>query len=147
MLLFQLKMVKIFSLLSMKNLYVFSFALCLPSLTNSPIFLTNFLVLPTQSVPDVSKALYASSLSLTPQVLSPTTLKVPIPKPDWEKRQELVRKAGEICENGRVLIRSIRGKGMKDIKTDVDMKVVGKEGSRGEVKKVRVVQRLFSLLL
>lgn len=63
-------------------------------------------------------------------------MKVPVPRPDWEKRQELARKAGEICESCRVVIRAVRGKGMKDIKSDVDSKIVGKEGSRGEVKKV-----------
>lgn len=85
----------------------------------------------------VSAALYASPLSLTPQQTGETTLKVPIARPDWDKRQVLVKQAAELCENARVAIRATRGKGQKDIKLDLDGKVIGKEEARTEGKAVR----------
>ena len=84
----------------------------------------------------VSQALYDSPLGLTPQAASSTSFRVPIPKPDWDKRQLLVRQAQDLCENARVAVRAVRGKGQKDIKSDVDAKLVNKEEGRGDTKKV-----------
>lgn len=84
----------------------------------------------------VSEAIYASPLSLVPQSLSTTSYRVPISRPDWDKRETLVRQASELCETARVNIRTIRGKGQKDIKADVDAKLIGKEDGRGDAKKV-----------
>lgn len=85
----------------------------------------------------VSEALYASPLSLTPQPISSTAFRVPIARPDWEKRQQLVRQASELCENARMSVRSTRGKGLKDSKSDLDAKLVNKEDGRNDVKVVR----------
>lgn len=86
----------------------------------------------------VTAALYASSLSITPQQLSSSTLRVPIPRADWDKRQALVKQAAELCELSRVSIRNSRNKGQKDIKADLDAKVIGKEEARSEGKAVSI---------
>ena len=97
----------------------------------------------------VSQALYDSPLGLAPQAASATSFRVPIPKPDWDKRQQLVRQAQDLCESARVAVRAIRGKGQKDIKADVDAKIVNKEDGRGDTKKVGAdsVQKCMSCVL
>lgn len=42
-----------------------------------------------------------------------------------------------MCENARVAVRNTRGKGVKEIKSDVDGKIVSKEEARNDTKKVR----------
>jgi ribosome recycling factor len=41
-----------------------------------------------------------------------------------------------VCENARVAVRNTRGKGVKEIKSDVDGKIVSKEEARNDTKKV-----------
>ncbi|GAA5924998.1 Rrf1p [Sporobolomyces koalae] len=84
----------------------------------------------------VTAALYASPLNLTPQPSGATSIRVPVPKPDWDKRQVLVRDAQELCEKARIAIRQTRNDGQKEIKSDIDAKVIGKEEGRGEGKKL-----------
>ncbi|GAA5902801.1 hypothetical protein JCM5296_002885 [Sporobolomyces johnsonii] len=84
----------------------------------------------------VTAALYASPLNLTPQATSATSIRVPIPRLDWDKRQQLVRDAQALCEKARIAIRQVRTDGQKEIKADVDAKVIGKEESRTETKKL-----------
>ncbi|CEQ39071.1 SPOSA6832_00585 [Sporobolomyces salmonicolor] len=84
----------------------------------------------------VTAALYASPLNLTPQPTSATSIRVPVPRPDWDKRQQLVRDAQALCEKARIAIRQVRTDGQKEIKADVDAKVVGKEEARTETKKL-----------
>ncbi|GAA5973268.1 hypothetical protein JCM11641_003042 [Rhodosporidiobolus odoratus] len=84
----------------------------------------------------VTAALYASPLNLTPQPTGATTIRVPVPKPDNDKRQQLVRDTQNLCEKARIAVRQIRTDGQKEIKADVDRKVVGKEEGRAEGKKL-----------
>ncbi|KAK4701881.1 ribosome recycling factor, partial [Phenoliferia sp. Uapishka_3] len=88
------------------------------------------------SMKAVSQALYDSPLSLTPQAASATSFRVPVPRPDWDKRQQLVRQAQDLCESARVSIRAVRGKGQKEIKSDVDAKLANKEEGRADTKKL-----------
>lgn len=62
---------------------------------------------------------------------------MPIPKADWDKRQQFVRQASDLCEHARVAVRNARTKGTKDIKSDVDGKVVSKDEGRSDTKKVK----------
>ncbi|GAA5885034.1 hypothetical protein JCM6882_007203 [Rhodosporidiobolus microsporus] len=87
-------------------------------------------------VKPVTAALYASPLNLTPQPSGATTIRVPVPKPDLDKRQQLVRDTQNLCEKARIAIRQIRTDGQKEIKADVDKKVIGKEEGRSEGKKL-----------
>lgn len=84
----------------------------------------------------MTAAIYASPLNLTPQPSGATSIRVPVPKPDWDKRQALVRDAQDLCEKARIAIRQTRNDGQKEIKKDVDNKVIGKEEGRQEGKKV-----------
>ncbi|BGP19025.1 hypothetical protein JCM10213_009265 [Rhodosporidiobolus nylandii] len=84
----------------------------------------------------VTAALYASPLNLTPQSTGATTIRVPVPKPDNDKRQQLVRDAQALCEKARIAVRQVRTDGQKEIKADVDRKVIGKEEGRAEGKKL-----------
>lgn len=95
------------------------------------------LTLDPQGVKPVTAALYASPLNLTPQPSGSTTIRVPVPKPDLDKRQQLVRDAQNLCEKARIAVRQVRIDGQKEIKADVDGKVIGKEEGRSEGKKVR----------
>ncbi|GAA5829015.1 hypothetical protein JCM11251_004098 [Rhodosporidiobolus azoricus] len=87
-------------------------------------------------VKPVTAALYASPLNLTPQPSGATTIRVPIPKPDNDKRQSLVRDAQNLCEKARIAVRQVRIDGQKEIKADVDGKIIGKEEGRTEGKKL-----------
>ncbi|SCV67062.1 BQ2448_5708 [Microbotryum intermedium] len=89
----------------------------------------------------VSAALYASPLSLTPQNHSTSSLLVPIPAPTWEKRQALTRQASDACEAARVLVRSSRARGHKDIKHDLSNSVIGKEEAWSDGKTLDVVTK------
>lgn len=91
----------------------------------------------------VSAAIYASPLNLAPQPSGAATLRVPVPRPDLDKRQQYIRDAQALCEKARNTIRAHRIDGQKDIKRDVDDKVVGTSEARTEGKKVREVA--FSL--
>ncbi|GAA5871924.1 hypothetical protein JCM8547_003305 [Rhodosporidiobolus lusitaniae] len=87
-------------------------------------------------VKPVTAALYASPLNLTPQSSGSTSIRVPVPKPDNAKRQELVKDAQNLCEKTRIAVRQVRTDGQKEIKADVDRKVIGKEEGRAEGKKL-----------
>ncbi|BGP45474.1 hypothetical protein JCM10450v2_001293 [Rhodotorula kratochvilovae] len=87
-------------------------------------------------VKPVTAAIYASPLNLTPQPAGSTSIRVPVPKPDWDKRQQLVRDAQALCEKARIAVRQVRTDGQKEIKRDQDSKVVGKEEARAEGKKL-----------
>jgi len=89
-----------------------------------------------QGVKPVTAAIYASPLNLTPQPSGSTSIRVPVPKADWDKRQGLVRDAQDLCEKARIAIRQVRYDGQKEIKKDLDGKIVGKEEARGETKNV-----------
>ncbi|GAA6060290.1 hypothetical protein JCM10212_002931 [Sporobolomyces blumeae] len=87
-------------------------------------------------VKPVTAAIYASPLNLTPQPSGATSIRVPVPRPDWDKRQQLVRDAQDLCEKARIAIRQVRMDGQKEIKKDLDGKIVGKEEARSENKRL-----------
>lgn len=88
------------------------------------------------SMKAVSAAIYASPLNLAPLPSGNASLRVPVPKPDLDKRQQYVRDAQALCEKARNSIRAHRIDGQKDIKRDVDAKVVGTSEARTEGKKL-----------
>ncbi len=56
---------------------------------------------------------------------------MPIPRADWNKRQQLVKQASELAENARIAIRLVRTKAQKEIKGELE-----KEEGKAEAKKV-----------
>ncbi|CBQ67470.1 conserved hypothetical protein [Sporisorium reilianum SRZ2] len=86
----------------------------------------------------IERAIYTSQLNLTPQAQpgDDSVLRVAVPQPTTESRQAMVKDLTRICENARVSIRDARHKAQKQIKSDVDRKVVGKSEGDKESKKV-----------
>lgn len=84
----------------------------------------------------VSAAIYASPLNVAPLPAGSSSFRVPIPRPDDAKRQQYVRDAQALCEKARNTIRGHRIDGQKDIKRDVDEKVIGTSEARSENKRV-----------
>ena len=63
----------------------------------------------------VDKAIRQSGLGINP-VVDGTTLRLPIPELNEERRRELTKVAGQYAENARVAIRNVRRDGMDQVK-------------------------------
>ena len=93
-------------------------------------------------VKHIERAIYAANLGLTPQTQAHTNpgdenvLRVAVPQPTTESRQAMVKDLTRICENARVSIRDARHRALKQIKSDIDRKVVGKNEGDKETKKL-----------
>jgi hypothetical protein len=57
-------------------------------------------------------------------------------RPDAAARQDLARKAADLCEKARTSIRAARHQGQKQLKHDIDTKVVGDSEGQREAKEV-----------
>lgn len=93
-------------------------------------------------VKHIERAIYSADLGLTPQTQAhqnpgdENIIRVAVPQPTSETRQAMVKDLTKICENARVSIRDARHKAQKQIKSDIDRKVVGKSEGEKESKKV-----------
>ena len=65
----------------------------------------------------MEKAIREAGLNLNP-ISDGKNLKVPIPKPTKEHRDNMVKIANKAAEQARTRIRSVRQDGMKDLKKD-----------------------------
>ncbi|RED13208.1 ribosome recycling factor [Pontivivens insulae] len=63
----------------------------------------------------VEKAIRNSGLGINP-VMDGTTLRLPIPELNEERRRDLTKVAGQYAENARVAVRNVRRDGMDQIK-------------------------------
>ncbi|MEM6619113.1 MAG: ribosome recycling factor [Pseudomonadota bacterium] len=63
----------------------------------------------------VDKAIRISGIGINP-VMDGTTLRLPIPELNEERRQELAKLAGQYAESARVAVRNVRRDGMDQIK-------------------------------
>ncbi|MFK7943416.1 MAG: ribosome recycling factor [Paracoccaceae bacterium] len=63
----------------------------------------------------VDKAIRQSGLGINP-VMDGTTLRLPIPELNEERRRELTKVAGQYAESARVAIRNVRRDGMDQVK-------------------------------
>ncbi len=63
----------------------------------------------------VEKAIRESDLGLNP-VVDGTTLRLPIPELNQERRQELAKIASKYAEQGRIAVRNVRRDGMEALK-------------------------------
>ena len=68
-----------------------------------------------QNVNAADKAIRQAGLGLNP-VMDGTTLRLPIPELNEERRRELARMAGGYAESARVAIRNVRQDGMQQVK-------------------------------
>lgn len=101
------------------------------------------------SVKAVEKAIRDANLGLNP---SPdgTTIRVPVPELNQERRKELTKVAGQYAESARVAIRNIRREGMETLKK---MKADGmsedeQKRLEGEVQKLTddVIRKIDTML-
>lgn len=63
----------------------------------------------------VSKAIQDSAIGITP-IVEGTTIRLPIPELNEERRLELTRVAAQFGENARIAIRNVRRDGMEQLK-------------------------------
>lgn len=96
----------------------------------------------------IQHAIYSANLGLTPQSSSnadeTNIIRVAVPKPTAESRQDMFKEITKICENARVSIRTARQQGLKQIKADIDTKVVGKNEGEKESKTVEAETKKYT---
>jgi len=86
----------------------------------------------------VEKAIRNAGLGLNP-IAEGTTIRVPLPELNEERRRELTRVAGKYAEQARVAIRNVRRDGMDSIKKSEKDGEIGKDDLKrleDEVQKV-----------
>ncbi|EJT99272.1 ribosome recycling factor [Dacryopinax primogenitus] len=66
----------------------------------------------------VKTALQSDRYSFVPQTVDQRTLRIPIPRPTAETRQELAKAAARLAEDARIKIRTARESGMKAFKAE-----------------------------
>lgn len=102
------------------------------------------------TVGKVEKAIRESGLGLNPQPEG-STIRVPIPELNEERRQELTKVAGKYAEQARVSIRNIRRDGMdqlKKLEKDGDISEDDQKRQSDEVQKLtdEMVKKVDTML-
>jgi len=87
-------------------------------------------------------------LGLNPQTEG-STIRVPIPELNEERRKELTKVAGQYAESARIAIRNVRRDGMDSIKNDKDNSEDDKKRLEKEVQeltdaKIKTVDQALS---
>lgn len=83
----------------------------------------------------VDKAIRNSGLGLNPQTEG-STLRIPVPELNEERRVELQKVAGKYAEQARISVRNVRRDGMDSIKKDKDMSEDEQKRKSDEVQKL-----------
>ncbi|PKI83074.1 hypothetical protein MVES1_002901 [Malassezia vespertilionis] len=99
------------------------------------------------SVKHIERAIYSAKLDLTPRVAQDEegVVLVPVPKPTGETRTLLVQKCVQACEHARVALRNARQTAQKQMKHDLDNKVVSKSEAQKESKKLEEISKQHKL--
>ncbi len=84
----------------------------------------------------VERAIRESSLGLNP-VVEGTSMRIPIPELNAERRQELIKVANKYAEQARVAVRHVRRDGMEVLKKLEKDGTVGQDEQRGLSDKVQ----------
>ncbi|CEH11909.1 Ribosome recycling factor [Ceraceosorus bombacis] len=93
----------------------------------------------------VERGIYMADLGLTPQQTGEEgVLRIPVPQPNTESRQNLLKQISNICENARTSIRSARHIAQKKIRADEKNKVVGTEIGRNDQKSLDETTKKFT---
>lgn len=101
-------------------------------------------------VKDVEKAIREAGLGLNPQPEG-STIRIPIPDLNEERRQELSKVAGKYAEQARVSVRNVRRDGMETLKKmekDGDISEDEQKRNSDEVQKLtdEAIQKIDTLL-
>ncbi|MBO0662355.1 ribosome recycling factor [Jiella sp. MQZ9-1] len=89
-----------------------------------------------QMVGKVERAIRESNLGLNP-VTDGTTLRIPLPELNEERRKELVKVAHQYAESARVAVRHVRRDGMDSLKKSEKAGDIGQDESRQQSDKVQ----------
>lgn len=95
------------------------------------------------NVSAVEKGIRESNLGVNP-IIDGTTLRLPIPAPTAERRQELAKQAHKYAENHRVAVRNVRREAMELLKK---LEKDGKIGEDEQHKNSAKVQELTDKLI
>jgi ribosome recycling factor len=95
------------------------------------------------NVQAVDKALREANLGINP-VVDGTLIRLPIPAPTAERRQELVKQAHKYAENHRVAVRNVRREGMDLLKKlEKDGKMSQDEHHKSSAKVQELTDKLI----
>ena len=89
-----------------------------------------------QMVGKVERAIRESHLGLNP-ITDGTTLRIPLPELNEERRKELVKVAHQYAESARVAARHVRRDGMDSLKKSEKAGEIGQDDSRQQSEKVQ----------
>ncbi|TFF25245.1 ribosome recycling factor [Jiella endophytica] len=89
-----------------------------------------------QMVGKVERAIRESSLGLNP-ITDGTTLRIPLPELNEERRKELVKVAHQYAESAKVAARHVRRDGMDSLKKSEKAGDIGQDESRQQSEKVQ----------
>ncbi|MAU96978.1 MAG: ribosome recycling factor [Fulvimarina sp.] len=89
-----------------------------------------------QMVGKVERAIRESSLGLNP-ITDGTTLRIPLPELNEERRRELVKVAHQYSESAKVAVRHVRRDGMDKLKKAEKAGDIGQDESRQQSEKVQ----------
>jgi len=87
---------------------------------------------------DLMKGIQAGSANLTP-VSDGDVLRITIPAMSQEQRAEYIKLARTKLEGGRIMIRQVRQEAMKDLKRELDEKLISEDQEKVGEKKVQEI--------
>jgi ribosome recycling factor len=85
---------------------------------------------------DLIKGIQAGSANLTP-VSDGDVLRITIPSMSQEQREEYIKLARTKLEGGRIMVRQVRQEAMKDLKRELDEKLISEDQEKVGEKKVQ----------
>jgi ribosome recycling factor len=89
-----------------------------------------------QMVGAVDRAIRESNLGFNP-IMDGTTLRIPLPELNEQRRKELVKKAHEYAENAKVAVRHVRRDGMDHLKKAEKDHVISEDEHRKQADRVQ----------
>lgn len=89
-----------------------------------------------QLVGAVDRAIRESNLGFNP-IMDGTTLRIPLPELNEQRRKELVKIAHQYAESARVAVRHVRRDGMEHVKKAEKDGIIGQDESRVQSERVQ----------
>lgn len=92
----------------------------------------------SSSLKHIEKAVYALGRDLAPQIMpdEEDVMIVHVPKPTGETRKMLLQRCIKECDHAKTKLRTVRQAAQKHMKHDMDNKLLSKNDSQREAKKV-----------
>lgn len=95
----------------------------------------------------IEKALYDSSLNLTPKLQSDGTFLISIPRLTVDVRQALAKESGHLCEQARSGLRNTRQTAQKSSRMDLDSNLITKDDFKQNQKTLDDVSKTYGKLI